>query len=339
LARDLEVISADGKVSGYLLAGNGFVGTFGDAPFYGDAVRDSLSMGNTRVTASSQRRQLDGAIFLEDSNGNGEYDIFRFETEDTNGNGILDPEMVEFIPVDPNDPSKGVQQVVVPAEDVNGNGTLDVIFDAEGLFDANESGIGFGSDLARDLEVVYAPTAVSDETPTAGPSVIGYMLLDGWGVIHGYGTTPPLQNPRSTPGQDIFRAFELITDAGGNVRDIAVLNGLGQVYATPGGFLNAPVENPAVPGGGGDLSFVLDPKPPFFSFDIARDIEVNPIDTNGDGVVGDGGDGFYILDGYGGIHAVGGAAPVQNAPFLGFDIARDLVISTIRGDALSVPSE
>ena len=340
LARDLEIVSTEeGIIAGYLLAGNGFVGTFGDAPFYGDAVRDSISAANSRVTATSQRHRLDGSIFLEDSNGNGEYDIFQFETEDKNGNGILDPERVEFVPVDPNDPSKGVRQVVIPAEDVNGNGVLDIIFDAEGLFDASEVGIGFGRDLARDLEVIHAPAPAPGESPTAGPSVTGYMILDGWGVIHRYGTTPDLQNPRSSPGQDIFRAFELVTDGDGNISDIVVLNGLGQIYATPGGFLNAPAEDPGMPGGGGDLSFVLDPKPPFFGFDIARDIEINPIDTNEDGVVGDGGDGFYILDGYGGIHAVGAAPTVDNAPFLGFDIARDLDISKTTGGGISVPNQ
>jgi len=336
IARDLELVSVSGKVSGYLLAGNGFIGTIGDAPFLGDAVRESLAASNNRVTPANQRVRLDGTIYLEDSNGNGEYDIFQFETEDTNGNGVLDPETVEFVPVDPDDPSQGVEEVIIPAEDVNGNGILDVIFDAEGLFDASDKGIGFTGDIARDLEVIMGP---EPESPTAVPNVAGYIILDGYGVLHGYGNAPNLQNPRSTPGRDIFRAFELIVDADGNVQDFVVLNGLGQMYATPGGFLNAPAEDTDIPGGGGDLSFVLDPKPVFFGFDIARDVEVNPIDSNGDGVTGDGSDGFYVLDGYGGIHAVGPAPVVENSPFLGFDIARDLVITKSVGSSIVIPAE
>ncbi len=336
IARDFEVIAAKGSVSGYILAGNGFVGTIGDAPFLGDAVRDALADTNNRVTPGNERVRLDGTIYLEDSNGNGEYDIFQFETEDLNGNGVLDPETVEFVPVDPDDPSQGVEEVVIPAEDVNGNGVLDVIFDAEGLFDASDKGIGFTGDVARDLEIVYGP---EPESPTAVPNVSGYMILDGFGVLHGYGSSPGLQNPRTSPGNDIFRAFELVVDADGNVQDFVVLNGLGQMYATPGGFLNAPTEDADIPGGGGDLSLVLDPKPVFFGFDIARDVEVNPIDSNDDGVIGDGSDGFYVLDGYGGVHAVGNAPAVTNSPFLGFDIARDLVISKSVGTSITVPAE
>ncbi|HPA45003.1 MAG TPA: hypothetical protein PLG59_01250 [bacterium] len=332
LGRDLEVTStANDKVSAYVLAGNGFVGTLGDAPFFGDLVRDRIiAGGNTRVTADTPRVHLDGSIFLEDSNGNGEYDIFAFSTEDVNGNGILDPETVEFVWIDPNDPSKGMQEVIIPAEDVNGNGKLDTVFDAEGLFDASAIGIGFGADLARDLEVVYS-----------GDQPVGYMIMDGWGVIHHYGTTmtPPLQNPHVLVNADLFRAFDIVTDAQGEVRDLVMLNGLGQVYATAGGFLGAPPLDTEIPGTAGDLALITNPAPVYFGFDIARDILVNPLDSNGDGVVGDGSDGFYVLDGYGGIHAIGAATPVKNSPFLGFDIARDLEISRISGGGIILPSQ
>ncbi|MFH1741945.1 MAG: hypothetical protein ABIH23_23325 [bacterium] len=330
LARDLEITAAaGGKVSGYVLTGNGFVGTYGDAPFFGDAVRDSLAAANTRVTGANERVRLEGSIFLEDSNGNGEYDIFVFTTEDKNGNGVLDPETIEFVW---DEETQSMQEITIPSEDENGNGVLDAVFDAEGLFDASEIGNGFRNDVARDLEVVYAE---SDGVASA----VGYMILDAWGVLHHYGTVPNLQNPRVSPGYSIFRAFKLITDADGVVQDFVILNGLGQMYATPGGFLGAPAEDPETPGGGGDLSFVLNPQPVFFGFDIARDVEINPVDSNEDGVVGDGGDGFYVLDGYGGIHAVGNAPAVQNAPFLGFDIARDLEISPTGSGAIPVPSQ
>ncbi|HOE12853.1 MAG TPA: hypothetical protein PLQ35_03065 [bacterium] len=332
IARDLEITStANNTVSGYVLAGNGFVRTLGDAPFFSDLVRDRIiASGNTRVTADTPRVRLDGSIFLEDSNGNGEYDIFAFSTEDVNGNGILDPEMVEFVWIDPNNPSLGMREITIPAEDLNGNGVIDTVFDAEGLFDASLVESGFGADLARDLEVVYN-----------GNQPVGYMIMDGWGVIHHYGTTttPPLQNPHVLVNADLFRAFDIVTDAQGQVRDLVMLNGLGQVYATAGGFLGAPPLDTEIPGTAGDLALVMNPAPVYFGFDIARDIVVNPLDSNGDGVVGDGSDGFYVLDGYGGIHAIGAATPIENPPFLGFDIARDLEIGRISGNGIVLPPQ
>lgn len=56
---------------------------------------------------------------------------------------------------------------------------------------------------------------------------------------------------------------------------------------------------------------VTAPATPYFGFDIARDLELAA--------------NFYVLDGFGGVHA-GGGAPVLNptTPYFGFDIARDL---------------
>lgn len=34
--------------------------------------------------------------------------------------------------------------------------------------------------------------------------------------------------------------------------------------------------------------------------------------------------GVYVLDGFGGIHAGGSAPKIHDAPFFGFDVARDL---------------
>jgi len=160
-------------------------------------------------------------------------------------------------------------------------------------------------------------------------------------VIHHYGTTttPPLQNPHVLVNADLFRAFDIVTDAQGQVRDLVMLNGLGQVYATAGGFLGAPPLDTEIPGTAGDLALVMNPAPVYFGFDIARDIVVNPLDSNGDGVVGDGSDGFYVLDGYGGIHAIGAATPIDNPPFLGFDIARDLEIGRIPGNGIVLPPQ
>ena len=55
---------------------------------------------------------------------------------------------------------------------------------------------------------------------------------------------------------------------------------------------------------------------PYFGFDIARDLELASV-------------GFYVLDGFGGIHAGNGADAVGPAtPYFGFDIARDLELAT-----------
>ncbi len=72
------------------------------------------------------------------------------------------------------------------------------------------------------------------------------------------------------------------------------------------------------------MSAALNVVLPSFGFNILRDIEANPVDLSGNGLTSDGTDGFYVLDGYGGVHAIGGAAPLNNTIFLGFDIARDL---------------
>lgn len=59
---------------------------------------------------------------------------------------------------------------------------------------------------------------------------------------------------------------------------------------------------------------------PAFSWDIARDIQVTPD-----------GQGYAILDGYGGVHLYGSAAtgPLKNVrgPYFGFDIARSLALT------------
>ncbi len=64
----------------------------------------------------------------------------------------------------------------------------------------------------------------------------------------------------------------------------------------------------------------ISPAPPYFGFDIARDAETE-------------GDGAYVLDGLGGIHAAGGVPPLTpGPPYFGFDVARDFELSA-RGGA------
>ena len=288
LARDLEVTSVDGSVSGYVLLGQGLVIPIGDAPFFGDIAGTNLN-----------RIEQPTGKYLIDENGNGVYD-----TEDTNGNGKLDVLVVYD--------SQGNGSLVT--EDANGNGILD----QELIIDPNDASLGFDYyDAARDLEVVYN----ADGEPT------GYILIDNFGVLHSFGDVgPELQNSRVDFGFT-YQALELVTGASNNVLDFVALSGSGSVVGFPGGYLGAPPAVDTQGNERGDAGLLTDPLEidlPYFGFDIMRDIEVNPVDTNRDGVTNDGLDGFYVLDGFGGIHAIGGAPAVSNAPFLGFDIAKDL---------------
>ncbi len=291
-ARDIEVISYS-PFAGYVLMGNGVIVPFGDAPFLGDMVTmDPQGVERVRIPGSQ--------VMFDDANSNGEYD-----TEDANGNGVLDQISIPSPPF-------------VLTEDLNGNGELD----QEALVDPANLGQGFFIDIARDLELVQNPDG----------AVVGYVILDGNGVLwtfgSGYGeeviTGITFTNGFST--DDIFRDLELVVQTSGDstqLVDFVTMNGFGQVFGAPGGMLGAgpadDVENRGV------LTGVLGA--PGFNFDIARDLRISPADVNADGSV-DYRDGFYILDGYGGIHALGGASAITESPFLGWDIARDLEFVT-----------
>lgn len=294
LARDIEVTSiSDSASSGYILLGQGFVVPFGDAPFFGD-ILDS--------DAERSRVLLDGTRVLLDENGNGEADIFI--NEDVNGNGILD---VEVVPTDDG----GFELVT---EDTNGNGVLDS--DVEDVVDMSDVHVGFNFDVARDLEVVR----------DVDGNIVGYVMLDGFGTLHTFGETDiELDNTRVNFNY-AYQALELVADGANNIVDFIAVDGEGQIVGLPDGRLGAaPLETEGVPrGDAGDLSGALNIDLPYFGFNILRDIEANPVDLSGNGLTGDGTDGFYVLDGYGGVHAIGGAAPLSNTIFLGFDIARDL---------------
>lgn len=112
-------------------------------------------------------------------------------------------------------------------------------------------------------------------------------------------------------------------------------------------------------GGGGEPPPIT-PRPPYFGFDVARDIEVgydgtyHVLDAFG-GIHSGGGAvnappvryfgydfaidmefeaaGIYVLDKFGGIHWVGTNPPLTNlTPYFGFDIARDLEFVGIGGN-------
>ncbi len=286
-ARDLEVISYS-PFAGYVLLGNGVIVPYGDAPFYGDIVQ--LQNGYSDV----DRLRLEGSqLLFDDLNDNGEHD-----TEDTNGNGVLD------VVVGP-----GGEFII--NEDVNGNGELDV----EPIINPEVLAQGFENDIARDLELVL----------DAEGNVKGYVILDGYGAMWAFGeeinaSVVHVENTAGISEEDIFRALELIVNEEGEIIDFITMNGYGQLFGLPDGPLGAGSETE--PDVTGHLNFVLDADT--YEFDIARDIRMNPEDSNEDGTV-DWQDGFYVLNGYGGIQAIGGAPELdEETPFLGFDIARDL---------------
>ncbi len=311
-ARDMEVINSD-PFQGYVLLGNGLVVPFGDAPFYGDIVTlqrmDENIPERTRIVGVEPLFSFESGIVInefftgenllfDDINGNG-----RLETEDTNQNGILDPPFVL--------PGGGTR-----SEDANGNGRLD-----SEVVDLNNLGQGFFTDIARDLELVR----------DADGDLLGYVILDGNGILWPFFQDETEEQRQSdfidalmlpTNGfspDDIFKGFELIIDEEGLIQDYITMDAFGRVFATPGGLLGAGESDD--PDNRGNLSGVMDA--PIFDFNIARDIRMNMIDSNQDGHV-DWQDGFYILDGYGTIHAIGNAPVIPDTPFFGLDIAVDL---------------
>ncbi|MBI1387316.1 MAG: hypothetical protein GC154_02570 [bacterium] len=306
-ARDIEVVKSS-PFSGYVLLGNGVVIPYGNAPFYGDLSTlsytnkpfspDSPTTPSGLVQDTTPRLRIPGSsVLFDDLNRNGVYD-----NEDENGNGKLDQISVPYPPYFLN------------LEDANGNGKLD----QEPKIDPSNIGLGFSQDIARDLEVVVNPDG----------SVAGYVILDGNGVLWTFGSgygEEVINNVTLTNGfsaDDIFRDLELVIKSdstSSKIVDFITLNGYGQLFAAPGGLLGAgPAEDPE---NRGNLSGKF--KAPGFNFDIARDMRLSPVDVNEDGQI-DWHDGYYILDGYGGVHAVNGATPIEDTPFLGFDIARDL---------------
>jgi len=298
-ARDLEVVSAN-PFAAYILLGNGVILTYGDVPFFGDISQPDIDITPTPMNDGTDR-------FFIDQNGNGVWD-----TEDENGNGVLDW-------------SVGLEGVFI-TEDTGIDGMEgsegNTILDEEKIVTPGVADQGFGWDIARDLELVR----------DADGTVKGYVILDGYGVLWAFGSDIGAENirPNSTNGiatSDLFRSLELIVESG-KIVDFISMNGLGQLFALPsdqGGVLGAgPTSSNDDPDG--DYAGFLSADQygiTIYVFDIARDIAPNSVDANDDGTV-DWQDGFYILNGYGGIQAIGGAPELDDAPFLGMDIARDL---------------
>lgn len=130
------------------------------------------------------------------------------------------------------------------------------------------------------------------------PGTTSGYVLDGWGAIHAFGGAPVLRAGGYWRGWNIARRMALAP--GGAY----VLTGWGSIHAaTQGGLGPAPV-------GGG---------PYWPGWDIARDIEVRP-----------GVPGAYLLDGFGGVYALGGA-PAVGSPYFGKD--RAVALSFVDGQA------
>lgn len=218
----------------------------------------------------------------------------------------------------------------------------------------------FSWDIARDLEVVNTYKLITDAVTgdVVGSAVtgqVGYYVVDGWGGIHPVNNSVDLPYRRSSDnpmfkvfndypsaypapynypyfyGFDIVRdmevsyIFSVVTDASGG--DVIVgqsngyylLDGFGGVHNAredmDGNPLLAPWENVA--------------GRPYFGWDIVRDMELTPR-----------GDGYYLLDGMGGVHTVNaslafGPGVPNLPPYFGFDIAKDIeLVQGVNGSVI-----
>jgi len=140
----------------------------------------------------------------------------------------------------------------------------------------------FGWDIARDLAVM--------------PDGDGYVVLDGWGGVHRFGsarTDLPAGKTLYWRGWDIARSVAIAPDGGG----YAVLDGWGGVH-TAGSVRAAGL-------------------PYWRGWDIARAVSISPSG------------GVYTLDGWGGVHAATGSPSVRTlrSPYWrGRDRARDVMV-------------
>ncbi len=128
----------------------------------------------------------------------------------------------------------------------------------------------------------------------------GYLVLDGFGGVHRYGSAARGALGRRHgpywPGWDIARDLALTPDGTG----FAVLDGFGGIHVAG----TAPRFQPGY----------------WRGWDIARAFDYSP----------DGG-GLYLLDVFGGVHLAGNARSHRTGYWNGWDIARDIVIAPDNG--------
>jgi len=135
------------------------------------------------------------------------------------------------------------------------------------------------------------------------PDGSGGYVMDGWGGLHPFGINGPVPaavtNVAATgywPGWSIARDLVLVPGNGNHSG--YVLDGYGGLH-------------PFHPTGDGStqLGWISSA---YFGWDITRGAFFLP----GSATAG------YTLDGYGGIHPFGGATPIGNSTYWGWDIAK-----------------
>jgi len=148
----------------------------------------------------------------------------------------------------------------------------------------------WGWDIAR--AIALAPNGTSG------------FVLDGYGGIHPFGGASMGAGSSSYFGWDIARDI-VVNPCDGSGRSGYVLDGYGGVH--PFGGAPAMPQQTAYWGG----------------WDVARRLALNPSSAcNGLQPSG------YVLDAYGGIHSIGGAPAVTGDPYFGFNIARDIELTS-----------
>lgn len=152
------------------------------------------------------------------------------------------------------------------------------------------SGSGYfnGFDIARGIAL----------DPADAGGARGYVV-DGWGGIHPFGGAPAVSTSGYSPGQDVVKGIVV------NAPTIEYPHVTGYTVTNRGRitpFAEVGKALPPVPLG------------PSFGFDIARGITLSGFGRG------------YVLDGFGGLHAFGGApAPTGGPYWAGYDIARGIV--------------
>jgi hypothetical protein len=215
---------------------------------------------------------------------------------------------------------------------LNGNGTVKAV---GAPFYGNPS---FTWDIARDIQTT--------------PDGQGYVILDGFGGLHLYGSaaTGPLAHIALTTyfGWDIARSLALTADGAG----VYVLDGWGGVHTAGTAHLPAGTypywpgwdiaRSMAVTLDGSGLALldgfgavwpvgtVQKLGAAYFGWDIARDLVVTPS-----------GDGYTVLDGWGGVHRFGAAPAPTDIGYATYDRWRSLTIrngryTVVRNDGYSV---
>jgi hypothetical protein len=143
----------------------------------------------------------------------------------------------------------------------------------------------FGFEIARDIAVT--------------PDGRGYVILDGFGAVHPFGTATNLPLPNTYwPGWDIARGVAITADGKG----VVVVDGWGGVH-TSGSAAGLPLPSTYWPG-----------------WDIARRVALSAPD-------GVHSTGLWVLDGWGSVHVSGTAHAYPTTSYWkGWDIARGLAV-------------